>query len=76
MQIENGTNSTNPDSDSAGNRELPDDATSSKTLSDIEESDGVAKEESGPEDSPPLSPDGALDSDGGERLLKSDVDPM
>lgn len=64
--------------DSAGPKAPPAEATSSETLSDIEESEKVSKEKSDSEQgsSPAPSPDGAFDSDQGGRSPKDDPGPM
>lgn len=53
-----------------------DDATSSETLSDIEEKENVSEETADNESSGPLSPDGSIDSDKSERSPKDDIGPM
>lgn len=52
-----------------------DDATSSETLSDVEENENVSEEPGDNGSSVPIAPDGALNSDNGERHPKADVDP-
>ncbi len=56
----------------------PAEATSSETLSDIEESEKVSAEKGDSEQgsSPAPSPDGAIDTDRSERNPKDDPGPM
>jgi hypothetical protein len=63
-------------SESAENRERQEEATSSATLSDVEETEKstVADDESSRSSTP--SPDGAFDSDEGERSPKDNPGPM
>lgn len=53
-----------------------DDATSSETLSDVEENEDVSKEPGDKTNSTPLSPDGALNSDKSERNKEENVGPI
>ena len=53
-----------------------DDATSSKTLSDIQESENVTDNPGDGENSVPPAPDGAVNTDNGERNPNDDVGPI
>lgn len=52
-----------------------DDATSSETLSDVEENESVSEERGDSGSSVPIAPDGALNFDNSEQHPKADVDP-
>lgn len=53
-----------------------DDATSSKTLSDVEDNENVSEESGDSGGSAPPSPDGAMNSDKDERHKEDDVGPF
>lgn len=75
MQESKDPNATRP-STGSGNDGTKSDATSSETLSDVEENEIVSEEPGGGGSSTPLSPDGAVIPDNSERSPEDDAGPM